>query len=54
MSVAHKALFWTLLALVALHLGGAVLSFAARPRETLYRITGIFAPTRPQNRGEAR
>ena len=57
MSVAHKALFWMLLALVVAHLGGACLSFAARPRETLYRIAGIFAPpTRPQSRnpGEVR
>jgi len=57
MSAVHVALFWALVALVALHLGGALLSFAARPRETLYRITGILArSTRPRgrNRGEAR
>ena len=41
MSEAHKALFWTIAALVALHLGGAALSFATRPRETLFRITGL-------------
>ncbi len=57
MSAVHVALFWALVALVALHLGGALLSFAARPRETLYRITGILMrSTRPQGRnwGEAR
>lgn len=57
MSVVHKALFWALLALVTIHLGGAALAFAARPRETLYRITAILAPTkRPKDRkiGEAR
>lgn len=54
-SAAHTALFWTLLALFVVHLGGALLSFAVRPRETLYRITGIFAPpARPQNHGEVR
>ena len=48
MSAVHVALFWALIALVVLHLGGALLSFAARPRETLYRITGIAArSTRP-------
>ncbi len=46
MSVVHKALFWALLGLVALHLGGAALSFASRPRETLYRITGVLTPMR--------
>ena len=40
-SSAHKALFWALAVLVALHLSGAALSFAARPRETLFRITGL-------------
>ena len=51
MSIAHKALFWALLALVTLHLGGAALSLAARPRETLFRITGILMrSTRPQVR----
>ena len=40
-SSAHKALFWALVALLALHLCGAALSFAARPRETLFRITGL-------------
>ncbi len=40
-SSAHKALFWTLVVLVALHMGGAAFSFAARPRETLFRITGL-------------
>ncbi len=56
MSVVHKALFWALLALVGLHLGGAAMSFAARPRETLHRITGIAKrPLRPRggNLGEA-
>jgi cytochrome b561 len=37
----HKALFWALAALLAVHLSGAVLSFVARPRETLFRITGL-------------
>jgi cytochrome b561 len=46
MSVVHQALFWMLLGLVAMHLGGAALSFAARPRETLFRITGMQS-TRP-------
>lgn len=40
-SSAHKALFWTLAVLVALHLGGAALSLAARPGETVFRITGM-------------
>ena len=37
----HKALFWALVACLALHLSGAALSFVARPRETLFRITGL-------------
>jgi hypothetical protein len=37
----HKALFWALVALLALHLGGAAISFIARPRETLFRVTGL-------------
>jgi len=41
MSSLHNALFWALVALLALHLTGAALSFAARPRETLFRITGL-------------
>ena len=55
MSVVHQALFWMLLGLVAMHLSGAALSFAARPRETLFRITGIQS-TRPLGRkqGEGR
>ena len=40
-SALHKALFWALVVLLALHLSGAALSFAARPRETLFRITGL-------------
>ncbi len=40
-SVAHRALFWALAILVTLHLIGAVISFAAHPRETLFRITGL-------------
>jgi cytochrome b561 len=44
-SSAHKALFWALVVLVALHLCGAALSFAARPRETLFRITGVRLAT---------
>jgi hypothetical protein len=41
MSAAHKALFWALIILLTLHLGGAALSFATRPRETLFRITAM-------------
>jgi cytochrome b561 len=41
MSAAHKALFWALAALLALHLSGATLAFVTRPRETLFRITGL-------------
>jgi cytochrome b561 len=41
MSSAHKALFWALIALLALHLSGATLGLATRPRETLFRITGL-------------
>jgi cytochrome b561 len=37
----HKALFWALAALLALHLGGAAVSFLTRPQETLFRITGL-------------
>jgi cytochrome b561 len=37
----HKALFWALVAFLALHLGGAAISFIARPRETLFRVTGL-------------
>jgi cytochrome b561 len=41
MSAAHKALFWALVALLALHLSGTALAFVTRPRETLFRITGL-------------
>jgi cytochrome b561 len=41
MSSAHKPLFWALIALLALHLSGATLGLATRPRETLFRITGL-------------
>jgi hypothetical protein len=41
MSAAHKALFWALVALLALHLSGATLAFVTRPRESLFRITGL-------------
>ena len=41
MSAAHKALFWALVALLALHPSGATLSLVTRPRETLFRITGL-------------
>ena len=41
MSAAHKALFWALAALLALHLSGAALEFIARPWETLFRIAGL-------------
>ena len=40
-SAAHKAVFWALAVLVTLHLAGAALSFGMRPRETLFRITGL-------------
>ena len=46
MSVVHKALFWLLAALVAIHVCGAALSCVLRPRETVYRITGALAPFR--------
>jgi hypothetical protein len=41
MSAAHRAFFFALVALLALHLGGAALSFAARPGETLFRIAAL-------------
>jgi cytochrome b561 len=41
MSVSHKALFWALAVLLAMHLAGATLAFVTRPRETLYRITAL-------------
>ena len=41
MSAVHNALFWALIVLLALHLGGATLSFATRPRETLFRIIAV-------------
>ena len=41
MNTAHKALFWALVALLAMHLAGATLAFVTRPRETLFRITGL-------------
>jgi Prokaryotic cytochrome b561 len=41
MSAAHKALFYALVVLFALHLGGAGLSFATRPGETLFRIAAL-------------
>ena len=41
MSGAHRVLFWVLVLLVALHLAGAIISFVTRPRETLFRITGL-------------
>jgi hypothetical protein len=41
MSMAHKALFWGLVVLIALHLSGATLAFITRPRETLFRITAL-------------
>jgi cytochrome b561 len=40
-SYAHKALFIALLGLLAAHLAGATWSFVTRPRETLFRMTGI-------------
>jgi hypothetical protein len=41
MSAVHKTFFFALVVLLALHLGGAALSFAARPGETLFRITAL-------------
>ena len=41
LSAVHKALFWALAILVSLHVAGAVASVVARPRETLFRITGL-------------
>jgi hypothetical protein len=41
MNVAHRALFWALVVLLSLHLSGAALSFATRPRETLFRIAAV-------------
>jgi cytochrome b561 len=41
MNVVHRALFWALVALLALHLCGATLAFVTRPWETLFRITGL-------------
>jgi cytochrome b561 len=41
MSGAHKVLFWVLILLVTLHFVGAVSSLVTRPRETLFRITGL-------------
>jgi cytochrome b561 len=46
MSAAHKALFWALVALLALHLSGATLALVTRPRETLFRMTGLGPPLR--------
>jgi cytochrome b561 len=46
MSAAHKTLFWVLVALLALHLSGATLAFLTRPRETLFRITGLSSALR--------
>ncbi|MGO9741343.1 MAG: cytochrome b/b6 domain-containing protein [Roseiarcus sp.] len=52
MSAAHRALFFALLVLLAAHLAGATLSLASRPRETLYRITGLLAPGEARPRAE--
>jgi cytochrome b561 len=41
MYAVHRALFWALAALLALHLSGATLAFVIQPRETLFRITGL-------------
>jgi cytochrome b561 len=46
MSVAHRALFWALVLLLTLHLSGAALAFATRPRETLFRITALRLASR--------
>lgn len=40
-STAHRALFWALAALVAVHVAGAAVSLITRPHETLLRITGL-------------
>src|SRR5271166_4264649 len=50
-SSAHRALFWALVVLVALHLSGAALSFAARPSETLFRITRSVSEDQPFGAG---
>jgi hypothetical protein len=41
MSIAHKASSSRSWSLLTLHLGGAVLSFAKRPGETLFRIAAV-------------
>jgi cytochrome b561 len=46
MNVAHRAMFWALVALLALHLAGAANAFVRRPRETLFRITAFRLPSR--------
>ena len=54
-SVAHKGLFYILLVLLAAHLAGAAWSFVTRPRETLFRMTGLnIARERSAGRPEAR
>jgi cytochrome b561 len=40
-SAAHRALFWALVVLVALHVAGAAVSVFTRPYETLFRITAV-------------
>jgi hypothetical protein len=46
MSVAHRAMFSALVALLALHLAVAANAFVRRPRETLFRITAVRLPSR--------
>jgi hypothetical protein len=46
MSAVHRALFWTLVPLLTLHLSGAALAFVTRPRETLFRITALRLASR--------
>jgi cytochrome b561 len=41
MSAVHRASFWTLLVLIIIHLAGSLVSFVTRPRETVFRITGL-------------
>jgi hypothetical protein len=40
-SALHKALFWALFALLALHPVGGANAFITRPRETLFRIMAV-------------
>jgi cytochrome b561 len=41
MSAVHNGLFWALLLLLAMHLGGAANLLTTRPRETMFRIAAL-------------